>query len=199
MPITCRPSSPRTFWEHAHWPKAPAISLLSQVPGSDVALDCAPDRSCDFQISLSLTPPCVWAWRWIFWTQRIPEPLTNWAVTDQKISVKTQWHLRWRLGGKFWRVECAQNKHENFAAKFRHIFCRWKTEFRHFPAMTKIKISPSPPENLATSRISTSTTLSAWCLPSHSPIDLYYLTVASPLSIGACLLLWLCKRSWKRA
>ena len=40
-------------------PRRLHFSLLSQVPETDVALDCAPNRSCDFQTSLSLIPPCV--------------------------------------------------------------------------------------------------------------------------------------------
>ena len=165
MPITCRPSSPRMFWEHAHWTKAPSISLLA-------------DRSCDFQISLSLTTPCVWAWRWIFWTQ----PSLNLSRTGlwqtRKFLPKLRRNGQWQiLGGSNVCKTSTTFSPQNFATNF----TAGKTEFRHFPAMTKIKISPLKLRHVQNRHFHYPVCLVP---PSHSPTDLYYLTLASPLYRG---------------
>ena len=66
-----------------------------------------------------------------------------------------------------------------------------------FPAMTNINILPFPStQSFAVSKISTSTTLSLWPIPSHGPIDLYLSYIIKPF-LGGYSLFWLYERSWK--
>ena len=80
-----------------------------------------------------------------FLDSAFPEHVTNWAVTDQKISandaVKFAVEGRWQILGGFNVCKTSTNiSPQNFATNS----AAGKTEFRHFPAVTKIRISPFP-------------------------------------------------------
>ena len=85
------------------------------------------------------------------------------------------------------------------AQKFRRkIFATGKTEFRHFPAMNKIKSSPFPPKLFR--HVQKQLFHYSVCLvpPLTQPHWLALSYISKP-SKGACFLFWLCERSWKRA
>ena len=171
---------PKTLWEHVHWPKRLPLLSWAKFPRliwhwTALLIDPVTSRSP------SLTPPCVWAWRWIFWTQ----PSLNLSRTGlwqtRKFLPKTRWNLRWRVGGNFFGCSNVRTTSTTISPqKSRHKFRRWKTEFRHFPAVTKIKISPFPPEISPRPESALPLPCLSGPSPPHSTTDLHYLTLASP-------------------
>ena len=79
-----------------------------------------------------------------------------------------------------WGLTNSQNRHEKFAARLRH----WKNKFSPLSCHDQSKNFAVSVQNFATSRISTSSGLSLWSVPSHSPTDLYLSYLSKP-DIGA--------------
>ena len=126
--------------------------------------------------------PCLSHWWWSS-DSVLPEPLTHWAVTDRKFSAKDAVKFavegRWQALGGFKKM-CKTSTTislQNFAKKS----AAGKTEFHHFPAVTKTDILSFPSNTSPRPGSALPPTLSLWSLPSHSPIDLYLSYIASPL------------------
>ena len=141
---------------------------------------------------------CVWAWRWIFWTQ----PSLNISRTGpwrtRKFLPNTRWNLRWRVGGKFFGVQMCTK------------------QARIFRREISPQILPLEKQNLATSlpwpkskfrrfrpkcrHVQNHHFHHPLCLvpPLSQPHWLVLPYISKP-SIGGYLLFWLCKQSWNCA
>ena len=85
---------------------------------------------------------------------------------------------RWQIFGV---LTCAQNKHQDFAAKFRHKFRRWKNRISPLSCRDQNQNFAAPPEILPRPELALPLPCLSGPLTSHSPIDLHHLTVASHL------------------